>query len=59
MRGASSMRRHYVLRRAPVAELGRTKINRQITAGLFARVLRDADVIELRRRSEPVGIHAA
>jgi hypothetical protein len=32
------------LRCAPVAELGRVEINQQVTAGLFVRVLSDADV---------------
>ena len=41
MRGATVL--HY----APVAELGRTKINQQMAAG---RVLCDTDAMELHRR---------
>jgi hypothetical protein len=43
------------LRWAPVAELGRTEINQQVTAGLIVRVLCDADVTG---GSELVAIHA-
>jgi hypothetical protein len=40
---------------APAAELVRIEINQQVTAGLFVRVLSDADVTG---GSELLGIHA-